>query len=130
VTHPDRLRFSRSLGFALEGLSYTARTQPNWRIHLAFAAAAIAAGLSVGLAPVELAVLALTIGFVLAAEAANTALEAAVDAIGVHSLPAKHAKDAAAGAVLVAALTSVLVGLALFVPRLVPLLIGTFPRSG
>ena len=43
-------------------------------------------------------------------------------AIGeTYSLPAKHAKDAAAAAVLLASTTSVVVGLLLFVPRLAAL---------
>jgi diacylglycerol kinase len=79
-------------------------------------------GAALRLAPGELAILVLTIGLVFTAEAVNTAVEAAVDALGgAYSLPAKHAKDAAAAAVLVAAAASIAVGLVLFVPRLAAL---------
>jgi diacylglycerol kinase len=99
-----------------------ASTQPNWRIHLVFAILAVGAGIGLRVPPGELAVLVLTIGLVLTAEIFNTAVEAAVDAIGPgYSSAAKHAKDAAAGAVLVAAATSVVVGLVIFVPRIAAL---------
>ena len=99
------------------------RTQPNWRIHLAAATIAMGGGLAVKMTPVELAVLALTIGMVLAAEAANSALEAAVDAVGPDvSLHAKHAKDASAAAVLILAAASVVVALILFTPRVLAIL--------
>ena len=116
------MRLFRSVGFAVAGIRYIAATEPNWRIDVVCGAAAIILGLVLQLTPAELAILALTIGFVLAAEAANTALEDAIDAVGVYSEHAKHAKDAAAGAVLVAAITSVVVGVVLFGPRVLALL--------
>jgi diacylglycerol kinase (ATP) len=80
-------------------------------------------GLFLRVTPSELAILAITIGLVLAAEAANTAVESAVDAVGPeYSLPGKHAKDAAAAAVLILAVTAVVVAAALFIPRLAALL--------
>ncbi len=64
----------------------------------------------------EMAILMLCFGMVIAAEAANTAVEALADRIHPEIHPAiRLAKDAAAGAVLVAAITSVLVGVFLFV---------------
>ena len=112
----------RSVGYAIEGLAYVARTQPNWRIEIAAGAAAVAAGLSFGLSLAELALVALTVGVVLAAELVNTAVEAAVDAMDrPPSAAAKHAKDAAAGAVLVAAMTSIVVAGLLFGPKILML---------
>ena len=72
-----------------------------------------------GLRGTELAILLLTIGFVLVLEALNTALEALVDLASPEYHPlAKIAKDVAAAAVLIAAITAVLVGLVLLLPRL------------
>jgi diacylglycerol kinase len=75
-----------------------------------------------GLRGAELAVLVLTIGLVLVLEALNTALEALVDLVspGYHPL-AKVAKDVAAAAVLLAAITAVAVGLVVLGPRLAEL---------
>ncbi len=116
-------RWARSFGFAWEGVGYVTQTQPNCRVHIVAAVLVSIAAISLQVSPTELAILALTIGGVLALEAMNTAIEAAVDALGdVPSLHAKRAKDAAAGAVLVGAATSVVVGVSIFVPRIVALL--------
>jgi diacylglycerol kinase (ATP) len=115
------LRRARSFRYALRGLRELVRTQPNARIHLALACAATALGLLLGLSSTELAILALAIGLVFAAEAMNSAIEAVVDLVQPEWHPsAGAAKDLAAGAVLVAALASASVGLLLFVPRLLP----------
>ena len=64
-------------------------------------------------------VLVLTMAFVVAAELFNTAIESAVDLVTTEYHPlAKAAKDAAAGGVLVAAFSSVIVGLIIFGPRI------------
>jgi diacylglycerol kinase (ATP) len=116
-------RLVASFGFAWEGIRYTARTQPNWRIHVLIAVLAIGIGVALRVQPVELAVLALTIGLVLSLECMNTALEAAIDALGAPpSFAAKCAKDAAAAGVLVGAITAIVVGLIVFAPRVMGLL--------
>ena len=109
----------RSFGYALAGLGWLVRTQRNARIHLVIAAVAVALGAWLELSGPEWAVLLLTIGLVLAAEAFNTALEAAVDLASPewHAL-ARIAKDVSAGGVLVLALAAVGVGVALFAGRL------------
>jgi diacylglycerol kinase (ATP) len=100
----------RSFGFAWDGLVDAARAQRNMRIHLV---AGILAGSFAALAPLgsaERALLVLCAALVISAEAANTALEALVDLHGgPPSEPARIAKDAAAGAVLVLAAASVAV---------------------
>jgi diacylglycerol kinase (ATP) len=113
------LRTARSFRYALAGLRYLARTQPNFRVHLLVTVAALGMGVILGVSAIELAALLLTIGLVLVAEALNTALEAVVDLAspGVHPL-ARIAKDTAAAAVLIAAIVAVLVGIAVLGPRL------------
>ena len=108
-----------SFRYALAGLGWLVRTQRNARIHLIIALVAVALGAWLGLSGPEWAVLLLTIGLVLAAEAFNTALEAAVDLASPewHAL-ARIAKDVSAGGVLVLALAAVGVGVALFAGRL------------
>ena len=108
-----------SFGCAFSGLWHAIRTQRNMRIHLVISAAAIAAGLGLGLNWTEWAVLALTMGFVLVAEMFNTVAEAALDAATPYYHPlVQVAKDVAAGAVLVTAMVSIGVGLLILGPPL------------
>ncbi len=110
--------FLRSFRFAFAGIGYVLRSQRNARVHLGAACLVIAAGLAFRVSPAEWAVLALTIGLVLSAEMINTVAELAVDLLTQRYHPmAKIAKDVGAGAVLVAALAAVGVGIAIFGPR-------------
>jgi diacylglycerol kinase len=115
----------RSFGYAFEGLAALLRTQPNFAVHVVIALAVVVVALLLRPSPIELAVLALTIGAVLALEATNTALEALCDLVspGYHPL-VKRAKDVSAAAVLIMAATAVVVGLAVLGPRLLELVAG------
>jgi diacylglycerol kinase (ATP) len=109
----------RSFGYAFEGVAYILRTQRNARIEIAIAIAAVALALWLGITTVEWAVLVLTIALVAALEWVNTALELAVGLASPERHPsAKAAKDVAAACVLLGAITSVVVGVLLFAPRL------------
>ena len=111
-----------SFKYAWAGLSYSLITQRNFRIHLAIGTLAMSGSLILHLKLVEIAIIGITIGLVLAMELLNTAIEAVVDLTveqSYHEL-AKIAKDCAAGAVLVSALAALLVaGLLLFPPLIV-----------
>ena len=95
------------------------RTQPNTRIHLGILGVIVIAGLVLGLGLTEWALIALAAGLVFVAELLNTGIETVVDLASpdLHPL-AKAAKDVAAGAVLVSALTAVAVGLLVLGPPL------------
>ncbi|AFZ28933.1 diacylglycerol kinase [Gloeocapsa sp. PCC 7428] len=113
-----------SFKYAWNGVSYTFVTQRNFRIHLLIGALAISLGVLLHLQPIELAVISITIGLVLALEVLNTAIESVVDLTvkqTYHEL-AKIAKDCAAGAVLVTALAAVFVAGILLLPPLLVLL--------
>jgi len=110
--------FLRSFRFAFAGVAYALRTQRNARVHVVVACLVIAAGIYFQISAIEWAMLALTIGFVFSAEMLNTVAELAVDLLTQHYHPmAKVAKDVGAGAVLVAAIAAVGVGVAIFGPR-------------
>jgi diacylglycerol kinase len=95
------------------------------RVELGIALLAIIAGIVLRITAVEWAVIFVCIGLVLSAELINTVTELAVDLLTQRYHPmAKLAKDAGAGAVLLAALASVAVGIAIFGPRLWRLLFG------
>ncbi len=116
-------RLLNSFGYAFAGLRYAFRTQANLRIHVAVCIAVIILGAMLSLSPLEWAVLIVTMMIVLAAELMNTALEAALDRVGVEHHPlAKVAKDSAAGAVLIGAIGAVLVGLLILGPHLLQLI--------
>lgn len=110
--------FWHSLKFAAEGVVHVVRTQRNARIHLIALAAVITAAIAFHLSPLEWAVILLVSGVVIALEALNSAVEALVDLVHPEFHPqAKKVKDAAAAAVLLAAITAVAVGVAVFGPR-------------
>ncbi|MEO6861388.1 MAG: diacylglycerol kinase family protein, partial [Microcoleus sp.] len=109
-----------SFRYAWGGLAYAFETQRNFRIHTVIGTLAIGLGLYLQLKPVEISVIGVTIGIVLAMELLNTAIESVVDlTVGqsYHEL-AKIAKDCAAGAVLVSAMAAAIVAGALLLPPL------------
>ena len=116
-------RLLHSFGFAGEGIGYAVRTQANLRIHLMITALVIVMGLWLQLSPIEWAILVVMISIVLSAELFNTALEATLDRVSQEEHPlAKVGKDVAAGAVLITALGSVIVGLLILGPKLLTVL--------
>jgi diacylglycerol kinase (ATP) len=113
-----------SFKYAWAGVRYAFMTQRNFRIHTAVGALAISLGIFLQIEMVELAVIALTSGLVMALELLNTAIESVVDLTvkqSYHDL-AKIAKDCAAGAVFVSAIAALLVAGALLLPPLMVLL--------
>jgi len=110
---------ARSFRNAFAGWSYALRTQPNTWIHTVFSLAVLIVCAWLRLPPRDFAIIILTIALVWAAELTNTAIEAAIDlASPNHHLLAKAGKDAAAGAVLITAISAVLVGLLILGPPL------------
>lgn len=107
--------FLKAFVYAWQGIFHAVRTQRNMRVHLTAVVYVTAFSFFYDLTRAEYAMLALTFGMVISAELINTAIEAAVDLCSPerHSL-AKIAKDAAAGAVLAAAIFAVVVGVLLF----------------
>ncbi len=99
---------------------YVTHSQPNFRVHLVVATAVGLVGLWLHLPVLSWAILALTVGSVLVTEIFNTAAESLVDLVSPDYHPvAKRVKDLTAGAVLVVAIVSVVVGvLVLGPPRL------------
>lgn len=120
----SRARFplGRAFSCAWEGLAYTTRTQRNMKIHFAIAAVAVALGIALGIDAASWAAIAVCIVVVLASECLNTAVESVVDLVSPgYAELAKHAKDCAAGAVLVCALGAVVVAAVVFLPRIAAL---------
>ncbi|HTX59608.1 MAG TPA: diacylglycerol kinase [Verrucomicrobiae bacterium] len=105
----------RSFHHAFEGIMYATRTQPNMRAHFLIAALVLLATLILRLERFYVVEIVILIALVLALELLNTAIEAIVDLLTVTHHPlAKTAKDAAAGAVLVASIGAVISGYLIF----------------
>ncbi len=101
----------------MEGI-LTALKEQNFKFHLVSAIIVILAGLLTGLTAVEWSIILMVIFLVIGAELINTAIERVVDLASPEFHPiAKQAKDVAAGAVLVFALASVIIGLLIFLPK-------------
>ncbi len=108
-----------SFGHAFRGWAYVLRTQRNAWIHVIIATIFLALSAWLQLDRFEWAVIILTMAMVFTAEFLNTAIEAVVDLASPQKHPlAKVGKDVGAGAVLIVAITAVLVGLLILWPRL------------
>lgn len=109
----------KSFKYAGEGVQHILRTQRNIRVHLALGLAALGAAVWLKVNVAEMAVLSLTVAFVIAAEMFNTAVEEIVNIIKPEAHPlAALIKNVAAAAVLAAAIGSIAVGALIFIPRI------------
>ncbi|MCX6981467.1 MAG: diacylglycerol kinase family protein [Verrucomicrobia bacterium] len=108
----------KSFACALRGIAVLLRTQMNARIHLLATVLVVAAGFVFRISSGEWVPLAFAIGIVWIAEAVNTAIEALADRITRENDDAiRRAKDVAAGAVLLAAITAAIIGLLILGPH-------------
>jgi len=106
-----------SFRYAFKGIADLFRNTPNAQIHLFAACCAVMAGFYFGISRIEWCIIILCIALVFAAEAANTAIEYLTDLVSpeYHQLAGKT-KDAAAAAVLLAAIGAAIVGIIIFAP--------------
>jgi len=113
---------SESFRFAVSGLSALLKYEQNARIHLLAAIIAFAAGIILRIDIFEWCLLVIVIGIVFLTELFNTSIESLGDSVdNQQNERIKKAKDYAAGAVLVSAVLSVIVGGLIFVPKLISL---------
>ncbi|MFD1018794.1 diacylglycerol kinase family protein [Thalassobacillus hwangdonensis] len=113
------------IGFrvACAGIILVIRNERNFRIHLVAGAIVIIAGLLLRVSLLEWTVLLLTIAMVLSLEMINTSIERVMNHLSPEFHPAVGAvKDVAAGAVLVAAIFSIIIGMIIFLPKLTSIL--------
>ena len=106
----------RSFRYAFSGIAWALRTQRNLRIHALATVGVIILGFVDNIAPWEWCAVLGCAALVWSAELMNSALEVLCDRVTTETDERiRHAKDAAAGAVLVCALFSVVVGVLVFV---------------
>ena len=115
--------FFESCKFALYGIKYVFSTQRNIWIQSVIAITAIILGIFFKISNMEWLVLSITITLVFFAEFINTSIETTIDMITEeYNEKAKIAKDVSAGAVLVLAFNSIIVGLIIFAERIINLI--------
>ncbi|MCX6054590.1 MAG: diacylglycerol kinase family protein [Chloroflexi bacterium] len=109
----------RSLSFALQGIRYIIKTQNNARFHLLATFLVLILSIYLHLNLTSWAIILFSVALVWITECFNTAIEKLFDLVHSDSHPiVKYGKDAAAAAVLISAILSVLLGILTLGPPL------------
>lgn len=108
-----------SFKYAFKGIYSTFKSERNMKIHVCIMLIVIIFGILFNISLREWFLCIMMFGLVISAECFNTSIETVIDMV----MPGKNvmagrAKDIAAGGVLVLAIVSVIVGLMIFVPRI------------
>ena len=118
----SRKRQMKSFSYAFSGLRVLFREEQNVRIHLLCAVLAVSLGFFLKISSVEWVAVVGSIGFVLALETINTAIEAICDHVTLEQHPQiKRIKDLAAAAVFISAIATLTIGLIIFLPKIIVL---------
>lgn len=118
-------RLRKSFGYAFKGIDDVIKHEPNMKIHVVVAILVVIMAFILKVSIIEWIILVLLIGAVLAAETINTTIENLVDMYTKeYDEKAKIVKDTAAGTVLILAITSAIIGLIIFIPKIICLLEG------
>jgi diacylglycerol kinase len=108
----------RSFTYAGVGIFNLFRFENNARIHLIACILVVIAGIFFKISPVEWALIVIQVALVWAAEAFNTSIEKLADLVSPDYHPAiKIVKDTAAAGVLILAISAVVVGAIVFIPK-------------
>ena len=111
-------RLLLSFKYAFEGIIYTVKNEQNFIIHLLAVLIVTTLGYIYKISNTEWLIIVIMIALVLGSEFINTSIEATIDSIGKVNPLAKVAKDTAAAAVLIFALSSIIVALIIFIPKI------------
>lgn len=110
----------KSFKYAFEGIITGIKEEKNMKIHITIMILVIIFGIILKIDKIEWIICIILFGFVISLELVNTAIENTVDLVTLEKMPkAKIAKDVAAGAVLIAAITSAIIGLIIFAPKII-----------
>ena len=108
----------KSFGYAFQGIYTCISKERNMKIHCGLSVLVVIAGIILKLSVMEWCICLTLFGLVMALELVNTSIEAVVDLVTEERKPlAKIAKDTAAGAVLIEANMSAIIGCIIFVPK-------------
>jgi diacylglycerol kinase (ATP) len=106
--------------FAISGIIHSFRSELNFRIQVMATIIVVVLGLAFNISKAEWLIIILCCMIVMALELLNTAIEKLCDMISLEYHPIiKIVKDTAAGAVLVSAIGSAVVGAIIFIPLII-----------
>lgn len=109
----------KSFKYAFDGIYTGIKEEQNMKIHITIMILVIIFGIMLKISKIEWIICIILFGFVISMELINTAIENTVDLVTKEkNEQAKIAKDVAAGAVLVSAIASAIIGLIIFVPKI------------
>lgn len=107
---------------AFAGLVWVMGNQPNFQIHIFLSVIAVLLGVVLQITGIEMLIILFTIILGLSVEMINTSIEAMTDLITIEwRKEAKIAKDVSAGMMLLAATGTLIIGIYIFLPRLIEL---------
>ena len=104
----------KSFKYAFNGIITSFKTEKNMKFHIVMMVLVIIAGTLLKISKIEWIICVILFALVISAELINTAIET--------NEKAKIAKDVAAGAVLVNAIGSTIIGLIIFIPKIINIL--------
>lgn len=116
-------RLSKSFGYAFAGFKKSFKEESNMKIHILVSVLVIIFGFLFKVSSLEWIVLLFAIGLVLGAELLNTSIENLVDLVCKdRNEQAGLVKDVSAAFVMILAIVAAIVGLIIFVPKLLTIL--------
>ncbi len=121
----DKRTFKGSVKNCLDGISYVTKNEKNFKREIALGIIALTLSYILKIDKIEFIIVLTMICLVLTAEIINTAIERAVDLVTkeYHEL-ARIAKDVSAGSVLVTSTFALIIGIIIFMPKIITLLGG------
>ena len=121
----DKRTFKGSVKNCLDGISYVTKNEKNFKREIALSIIALILSYILKIDKIEFIIILTMICLVLTAEIINTAIERTVDLVTkeYHEL-ARIAKDVSAGSVLVTSIFSLIIGIIIFIPKIIILLGG------
>ncbi|MCR4263501.1 MAG: diacylglycerol kinase family protein [Candidatus Roizmanbacteria bacterium] len=113
----------KSFAHAIDGIAAAFQEHQNFRIHTVTAIVVIMAGFAFQISRIEFLIIIFTINLMFIVEMVNTSVEEITNLVTIKwAKQAKIAKDVAAGMALLTAVSSVVVGIVIFVPYLIELM--------
>ena len=121
----DKRKFSGSIKNCLEGINFVITNESNFKKEIAIGIIALLLSYILKISRIEFTIILIMIALVLTSEIINTSIEKVVDLYTKdYNNLAKIAKDVSAGSVLVMSIFSLLVGIIIFLPKIINVLGG------
>lgn len=113
-------RLKSSLEFAFDGLKYAYKNEQSMTVHIIITVLVIICGIIFRLNSLEWIAVVFCIGIMMCLELVNTSIEAVVDLVAEkYNEKAKVAKDVAAAVSVMFSFTSIIIGLIIFIPKVI-----------